>query len=172
MFSLPQRLLRKKRGAKSRSEVRPKPSFSLYTSHLSPRSSLLHSLQSLICLRSIPALLITSLSPVPYLSPLDPRASLYILICLRSSAREAYAEQRLRVGHQYKHEAATYFCFEEYGKQKYCLLKKWWIIRSRFVYESVYQVVYFLTDLAYFYIFYSTIESFILLYSISVSSKW
>ena len=42
-------------------------------------------------------------------------------------------------------------------------------IRSRLVYESVHRVVYSMTDLAYIYIFYSTIESFILLSSISVS---
>ena len=42
----------------------------LFVSARLPSSSLFHSLQSLVCLRSTPKLLIISLAPVPYLSPL------------------------------------------------------------------------------------------------------
>ena len=52
----------------------------LFVSARLPRSSLFHSLQSLICVRSTPALLIISLSPVPYLCPLDSRAPHYFTL--------------------------------------------------------------------------------------------
>ena len=54
--------------------------FFLLPSHRPPRSPLFHSLQSLVCLCSSPALLIISLSPVPCLSLLVPRAPLYFTL--------------------------------------------------------------------------------------------
>ena len=59
----------------------------------SPRSFLFHSLQSLVCVRSIPAVLFISLSPVPYLCLLIPSGPLYFTLSspLFVSARSPWA---------------------------------------------------------------------------------